>query len=128
MTIRSVPIVAALAGLLWAAAPTGTQEMVALLRRIIAARSLQTDRFLNLERAAQYRALLAHGLDFRSGLQVRMALAEELLQAGDPVKAKDELLAVREFVKGHERQLPQGFERELGDELGIAWLKDVVAR
>ncbi len=122
MTLRA-PLIAVLAVFLIAATPTGTEEMVATLRGILAARSPRTDRFLNLERAAQYRAMLARKLNFPSELQVRMGLAEELLQAGDPARAKDELLIVREFVKGHEAQLPPGFQRQLGDELGIVWLR-----
>jgi FG-GAP-like repeat/ASPIC and UnbV len=101
----------------------GTRQMVALLRQILDARSIRSDRYLNLERVRQYRQTLAHGVDFRAELQLRMAIAEELLQSGDPSHAVEELLAVREFVKGNRKLLPAGFDRQLGDQLAISYLR-----
>lgn len=77
----------------------GTAKMSKLLREIYDAQDFKVDPNKTAERAEYYRGILTQSLDIRSELKVRVALATELLRAGESEQAVVEIEKLRTLIK-----------------------------
>jgi hypothetical protein len=77
----------------------GTAKMAKLLREIYDAQDFKVDPNKAAERAVYYRDVLTQGLDIRSELKVRVALATELLRSGESEQAVLEIEKLRTLIK-----------------------------
>lgn len=100
-----------------------TRRMGELLRKIYEEQDWKVDPNKDGERAAFLREELKAGLDIRSELKAREALAENLLRAGDSAGAIVELEKIRSTAQEKGIVLAPFFKKQVRDQLGIAYLR-----
>jgi hypothetical protein len=103
--------------------PPGTLRMVARLERLAAARPLATDPYRSADRAAYYREWLDRGLAGNDEVQARLALADELLRAGDPGEAVVALADLRDRAARGVLVLRADQDRLVRETTATAWLR-----
>jgi hypothetical protein len=77
----------------------GTRAMAALLRQIIREGDPMRNVFRNRERVAALRATLAQAAEPKKVAELRMQLADELLQSGHPEEALHEMTAAEDYIR-----------------------------
>jgi hypothetical protein len=112
------PVPPAAAGQVYQA--DSTKAMAALLKKIYSETDFRFDATKQAQRAQYYQSLLLNNLSFRDEATVRQQLAVELLGAGDSEAAIDDLETLRKHSAG---RLPATSEKQLGESLGLAYLR-----
>ncbi len=101
-----------------------TRKMAVLLEKIFADEDWKTDPNKPAQRAQYYQEILEQRkLDISAELQVREALAEELLATGDSRGAVRQLLTVQKLMGEQRPPLKPEAERQLETRLGLAYLR-----
>jgi hypothetical protein len=104
-----------------------TTKMAALLKKIYSQTDWRFDATKQAQRAQYYQSLLRNKLSFPKEAGVRLQMAIELLEAGDSEAAIDDLETLRnlnaEQVKAGQQHLPPELEKQLGEWLGLSYLR-----
>jgi hypothetical protein len=109
-----------------AAAPyqsPGTRKMAALLQQIYHDQDWNTDPNKDAVRAKYFESLLEGKPSVEKEFQIRKAMADSLLRAGDSAKAVEQLEKIRSLSREKSVPLEPGFENEIRDALGISYLR-----
>ena len=100
-----------------------TKKMAALLQKIYAEQDWKTDPNKDADRARFLRSELEAHPDIRSELKLRLALAENLLRAGDSAAAIEQLQTIRSTAAQQQIILAPYFEKSVRDTLAISYLR-----
>ncbi len=101
----------------------GTKKMAALLEKIYLEQPWQTDPNKSDERAQSLQADLAAKPSLRDEFKLRVALAENLLRAGDSAGAVEQLEKTRALASENGIVLAPFFEKQVRDMLAIAYMR-----
>jgi hypothetical protein len=97
--------------------------MAALLQRIFQDTDWKGDPNKPAERVPYYQALLKSNLSPSDEVTVRLEMAREMLRAGNSEDAVNALEDLRKLVKDRNLPLPQAAVHELGEWLGLSYLR-----
>jgi len=97
--------------------------MAALLQQIFRDSDWKADPNKPAERIPYYQSLLKRGLTGPDEFTVRLEMAKEMLRAGNSEDAVGALEQLRKVVKDRNMTLPQAAIHELGEWLGVAYLR-----
>jgi len=97
--------------------------MAALLQHIFRDQDWHTDPNKDAQRAQYFQSLLDVNPPFDKEIQIRKAIADCLLRAGDSAKAVEQLEKIRSLSREKKIPLEAGFEKEVRDALAISYLR-----
>jgi len=101
----------------------GTRKMAALLQQIFRDQDWRTDPNKDAQRAQYFQSLLEARPAFDKEIQIRKAIADCLLRAGDSAKAVEQLEKIRSLSTEKNTPLEPAFEKEVSDALAISYLR-----
>ena len=97
--------------------------MAALLQQIFRDQDWRTDPNKDAQRAQYFQSLLEARPAFDKEIQIRKAIADCLLRAGDSAKAVEQLEKIRSLSTEKNTPLEPAFEKEVSDALAISYLR-----
>jgi len=101
----------------------GTKKMAALLAKIYNEQDWQTDPNKDAVRAKYFENMLLTNPPYEKEIQIRKAIADCLLRAGDSGGAVEQLEKIRSLSRDKGVPLEPGFETEVRDALAISYLR-----
>ncbi len=101
----------------------GTKKMAALLEQIFRDTDWKADPNKPGERIPYYQSLLKRALSGPDEVAVRLELAKEMLRVGNSEDAVTTLESLRKFAKDRSLALPPAAVHELGEWLGLSYLR-----
>ncbi len=101
----------------------GTKKMAALLVKIYSEQDWKTDPTKDAVRAKYFQSVLDAKPTYEKELQIRKAIADSLLRAGDSAGSVEQLEKIRSMSKEKGIPLESGFESEVRDALAISYLR-----
>jgi len=101
----------------------GTKKMAALLVQIYNEQDWKTDPNKDALRAKYFQSMLEAKPPYEKEIQVRKAIADCLLRAGDSAGSVEQLEKIRSLSRERGTPLETGFDTEVRDALGISYLR-----
>jgi hypothetical protein len=101
----------------------GTKKMAALLLKIYNEQDWETDPNKDAERAQYFKSLLAAKPPYEKEIQIRKAIADCLLRAGDSAGSVEQLESIRKLSHEKHTPLQPKFDKEVRDALAISYLR-----
>ena len=123
LTVCTVPTMTYAAADLPPYQSPGTKKMAALLQQIYRDQDWKTDPSKDADRVRYFESMLDAKPALDKELQIRKAIADCALRAGDSAKSVEQLETIRKLSREKNFPLEPKFEKEVRDALAISYLR-----